>query len=615
MTTTGGHGLAGSRLALTDENRARTILVVATLALALGVAGLIFLLEITSQGELRGSLFGQIVLLRLAPYHLLAAAAAFFAAGALALDAALITVERRLPVIGTLRATGWRRREVARMIAMEIVTPALQAAAIASLALTSIGLAAGSGLTLLLAIVGGVFAVAILVGLLAAAMPIQLALTALPWTAMRAEGASSTVSGLAPRQALVTLSALVIAVALVSTGWSAAEMAGKATPPFAQPAKPGLGPTAARIRTDVAAVTGLPGRTPGSPNSEAALAYVSDQLAGTGYSVTWVAYPAAPEFADAQGQPLNTSELTVDALAFDPDVWDGTALTQPIDLLDQVTDIESLRCPKAAVLMRLRSWKQAPMAAQLEQRCKASSSIVIGVHGNDGPWSDFAAQVASVRVAAAHFLMADATETAGATPWLVATLDASEQGATESAAPVAVAVEVARRAAQVGLPLRVAIGTGTDTAATSLLIQYLAPDRAAPVIWLGPMGGPASLIIGTETIDEIDAVATQAVLLRVTAVGDDFDNWLAKTSALSAVPTSARLLDLLATATTLPVTDDGGENVFALPLGIDTAWLGEPVAMPDIRSVAGTSLDTIELVDPRRLDGIAAALVEVIGSL
>jgi FtsX-like permease family len=609
-----GRGVLGSTWALAGDSRSRTVLVIVALALALVVAGLIFLAEITSQGELRSSIFGQVVLLRLAPYHLLAAAAAFFAAGALALDVALITVERRLPVIGILRATGWRRREVARMIAIEVISPALLAAVIAAVLLTAIGIAIGSGLFVLLAIDAGLFAVAVLVGLLAAAIPIQLALTALPWTAMRAEGASSTVPGLASRQALVTVTALLVAVVLVSASWSAAEVAGEAPPPFAQPAAPGLGPTAARIQADVAALTALPDRIPASTNSEAALAYVSQQLTAAGYSTVLVGYPAQPEFADANGQALQLTSLTVEALAFDPDPWDGTPFSAPVTLVDVQPGIEATNCSTGITVLRLSGWAQVPLVPELEQKCRGITSVVVGVVGDDATWSDFANRASTVHFAAAHFLLGEPQSAAGAAPWLVATLDASGPGATESAGPLAVAVDVARRAAEAGVPLRMAIGTGSDGAAISLLIERIAKESAGPMIWLGPMGGPASVVIGTQNVDVIDDAATQAGLLGVTAVDGTFGSWLAMTNQLSANPTSAQLLDLISTATSLPVTDEGSGNLFALPLGLDAAWLGEPVLVPDMRSVAGTSLDTVDVVNPRRLDAIAASLLDVVGS-
>ena len=123
----------------TLEAPRRTFAVALALALAILVAGTIAAVEAAYGGELRATVLGDLVWLRVGWYHLLAAGAALFAAASIALDGGVLAVERRIGLIALLRATGWRAREIAWLVAVEAGLLSLAGGLLASIPVTPSG--------------------------------------------------------------------------------------------------------------------------------------------------------------------------------------------------------------------------------------------------------------------------------------------------------------------------------------------------------------------------------------------------------------------------------------------------------------------------------------------
>ena len=620
-TPAASHGprLSGARpigmaLSLAREDPVRAIVVVAALTLSLSVAGLVAAVEITSAGELRTTLLGQAVALRLAPYHLLAAAAALFAAGALTLDAALLAVERRLSLIGTLRAVGWRARDVRRLITAEVLAPAVMAGLLAAFVVSSAGIALQLGL-LAVPLGLGILVAGAVVGAIAAQMPARVAMGASPAIAIRAEGASAAVSGVAPRQALLTIGALVVSVAVVAAGWGAGQAAAQAPIPFVPPTSPSLPTTAADILDDATALSAHSDRLPGSPSYDAALAYVRDELEEAGFASEMAAYLSRqPVFSDAKGDIVAADGIATIALAYDADAWDGESLSGPLTAADVRAESLLQTCAPGIVLVRVSGEDQALFASELQRRCRGSTAAVLAIQSDDPGWLAVTEAGVQVRLPVAHMLLASSpgTEPGASAPWLVASLDSTGPGATQSAAPTAVLIEVARLVAENQVELRVAVVSARDGAAASVFLERVASEPASPMFWLREMGGTAPAVIGTQAVDRPDPISARAGLLSIAAVDKDFDLWLERAGKLAGDPTSQALLQSLGYATRLVVTDQGFINLFPLAIGIDAAGIGEPVMEANPLSVAGTELDTADRLNPRALDQVATALLDVI---
>ncbi len=612
-------GLLGLALAFAREAPGRTLVAGSATALALVVAGMVAAIEIAAGGVLRTTIFGGVVAVRLAPYHLLAAAAALFAAGALILDGALLTVERRLPLIGTLRAVGWRSGAIRRLVTFETALPALVAGLVAAAAVTVLAWWLGLGwVTLPLAL--GVLALAVVLAVVATQLPAGVAIRAAPAATLRAEGASGVVGGFAPRQALLTVTALVVTVGLVAGGWSAAEGAASKLLPFVQPTEHPLSAVAAQIQADVTAIAAHPDRTPGSVTFEQALVYVSDTLTGAGYKVETHAYlsPHA-EYLDAGGQPVDAAGVFSAAIAYDAAAWDGRNVDLPATVVDATSGRLPPTCPAGIGVLRIAGYAGIPLAQELQRRCLGETAAVLAVRtATDSDWAVIAAQVVRVRLPAARFLTASSPKASAkpSAPWLVTSLDSRGPGASQSAAPAAVMLAVARQASAEGLALRIGVVGTADDAADSVLLERLTAEPAGPVVWLGPMGGPVAPVLGTATVSEFDRDAATASLLWIAPVDASFADWLARATNPSGNPTSSSLLDVLSSATGIAPGDEADLNAGPLTAGLDAAWLGEPAA-PAVGppSIAGTEADTADQIYPRDLEHLASSIVAALADL
>jgi putative ABC transport system permease protein len=612
-------GLIGLAAAFAAEAPGRAVVAGLATALALTVAGLVAAIELAAGGELRTTLFGAVVAVRLAPYHLLAAAAALFAAGALILDGALLTVERRLSLIGVLRAVGWRSGAIRRLVTAETALPALLAGLVAAAAVGVVAAALGLG-TLTLPLALGVLGLAVVLAAAATQLPASVAVRTAPAATLRAEGASAVVGGFAPRQALLTVTALVVIVSLVAGGWGAAEGAASRPLPFVTPTEHPLSAVARQIQSDVSAIAAYPDRAPGSASFEQALTYIGDALKAAGYDVTIDAYLSPqPTYLDAEGQAFDPAGVSSPALAYDAAAWDGRDLDMPATIVDLTSEQPPHTCPAGVIVLRIAEFARVPLAPELQQRCLGRTAAVLAVRSaDDEAWAALSGRAARVRLPVAHSLTAVSPDAAASpnAPWLVVTLDSRGPGASMSAAPAAFMLAVARQAKADGVALRIGVVGASDQAAGSVFLERMPEERSGPIIWLGPMGGPVAPVLGTATINGLDRDAATAGLLWIAPVDSTFAAWLTRATAPSDRPTSEDLLGVLSGATGIEPGDESKLNAGPLTAGIDAAWLGEPsVVTVGPPSIAGTKADTAAQIHPRDLEQLAAAVVAALGEL
>ena len=612
-------GVLGLALTFAREAPGRTLVAGAATALALVVAGGVAAIEVAAGGDLRATIFGAAVAVRLAPYHLLAAAAALFAAGALILDGALLTVERRLSLIGTLRAVGWRSGAIRRLVTLEAALPALVAGLVAAVAVAVVAWWLGLGrVTLLLAL--GVLALAAVLAVVATQLPAGVAVRAAPAATLRAEGASAVVGGFAPRQAILTVAALVVTVSLVAGGWGAAEGAASKPLPFVPPTEHPLSPVAAQIQADVTTLAAYPDRTPGSASFEQALVYVGDALGAAGYKVETHSYlsPRA-EYLDAEGQLVDAVGVSSAAIAYDATGWGGRPVDLPATLVDATSGRLPTSCGAGISVLRIADYGGVALAQELQRRCLGQTAAVLAVRvATDGAWAGMASQVTRVRLPAAQFLTASSPGVSAnpTAPWLVSSLDSRGPGASQSAAPAAVILAVARQAGAAGLALRIGLVGSTDEAAGSVFLEQLNAEPTGPVVWLGPMGGSVALVLGTATVNGLDLGAATAGLLWIAQVDASFADWLVRATNPSGEPTSGDLLDVLSRATSIAPGDEANLNLGPLTAGLDAAWLGEPaVQTVGPPSIAGTVADTATQIHPRDLEQLGTSIVAALGEL
>ena len=611
-------GLLALAMALAAEAPGRAVTAGVATALALALAGIIAVIEVAAGGELRATLFGAAVAVRIESYHLLAAAAALFGAGALILDGALLTVERRLALIGTLRAVGWRSSAIRRLVTLEAGLPALIAGLVAAVVVSAAALALGLGaVSALLAL--GVFTLAVLLAAVATELPARVAVQTAPAATLRAEGASGVIGGFAPRQALLTVIALIVTVGLVAVGWSAAERAASKPLPFVQPTEHPLSPVAARIQADVTSLAAHPDRTPGSSTFEQALVYMTGTLTDSGYKVETHAY-LSPQvaFLDSGGRAVDPPGVFSASIAYDAAAWDGRNLDLPATLVDATDNQLPATCPAGIGVLRIADYTGVSLAHEMQKRCLRHTAAVVAFRATSDVWAVLSAQVVRVHLPVARYITALSPKAASKpnAPWLVAAVDSRGPGASQSAAPDAVMLAVARQASADGLALRIGIVSSMDNAGGSVFLEELTAWPTGPVLWLGPMGGSVAPVLGTTTRSGFDRAAATAGLLWIAPVDAAFADWLARATAPSDDPTSTDLLDVLSGATGIVAGADVDLNDGPLSAGLDAAWLGEPAApVVGPPSIAGTAADRADQIHPRDLEQLTTSILAALGKL
>ena len=611
------------------DSRIRMIGLTVALALAVTLALFVIGLQVGLQGRLRTTVLGQLVAVRVGPYHVLAAAGALFAAGAMATDSAVLAVERRLALLGLLRAVGWRARELHRLIRFEIGVPATLGGVLAAGA-TVVSLAAFDVpplAVIVLAIIALV--VALGVGILASQPAAELATRVSPGVALRAEGASGSVPGFTGRAALISVGTFATLAVALSVAWGVIQPPGippGAVVPAITPAPPSQ--SEARMREDITTIAAQPDRRVGTEALTAAQAFVRRRLEGAGYRVSELRFLArTPMLMDRQGSRIDVeqelSSVFAVSLAYDLTLPDsGEVSFRDLSYVDATSGSPpGGACPRGLVVLRIgRSVSErggAAAAPEFEDRCRGQTDAVLAITAPDGDWQQAPSILGEIRFPVGEHLIAESMHppVGDRTPWLVAGLDAVGPGATLSATPSAVALEVARLAAAQDVAVRLAFVIEQDGAAASALVRHLAaltPD--AQVLVLGPMGGPLVTTLGSTDIPpDIDPAAIETGLLATVRADGDTAAWVTLAKRGSRPPTSAGWLSVLASKTGLTPTGTAGLNVFVLGAGIDAAFLGQdPVSVGDVHSIAGTPVDTVEQVDVAAMAALAENIAGVL---
>lgn len=611
----GRGGIFSFAMAQAAESRARLVGTVVALALAIAVAGAVIGLQALFHGRLSTTVLGQLVSVRIGPYHLLAAAGALFAAGAMAIDAGVLTVERRLSLIGLLRALGWRARQVRRLILIEVGLPGAVAGVLGGALIAAVLLLAGSAVGLALVIALTAATAAAMIGFIAALPAADLATSVAPASILRVEGESSAAPGFSGRSALLSLgtfAALAVAGAVV---WSAISPIGIPAGAFARlPSAPPLTAAEAAIEADVAAISAHPDRHAGSESMRAAQDYVHGELEKIGFSVERVPFVSdTPQLLTSDGKPIDPerklSSFLPATIAYAPSLLHGDQRFEAsaISYLDG-TQALAPSCPAGLVILRVgiavNDYARAALPAQLLTRCSDTTEAVLGVTAPEPDWVAAPTTIGEVDLVVGYNLVARLPASSGG-PWLLARLDASGPGATQSAAASALALEIARLAVDQGAAVQLAFLDEMAGGVPTLLRDIRAADGVSLLV-LGTLSGADPTLGTTAAPSSIASDALTSALLSTVEADGDLGGWVTDAQDPGLQPTSEAWLQRLA-ASGLPVSDAVGQNVLALAVGMDAAVLTEK---PDsgAEPIAGTSADTATQVDVRSLGEIAERL-------
>lgn len=608
------------------ESTARTVILALALTVSAVVAGLVIGVQIGVAGRLDTSLFGQQIALRVAPYHLLAAAAAVFAAAAMAIDNGILSVERRLSLLGLLRAVGWRGRAVRRLVALETALPAVAAGVVAALGVGAVLVRLGITGSALVTIIGGVAAVTASIGLVAAQPATALALRAQPWLTLRAEGATGVVPGFGTRVSIATVGGLALVVVVAGAAFGAMQP-GRIGSDAIAPAPLERVPTAAelRVRTDVVALARSPDRAIGSTGLTEANAYLRTSLEDVGYAVT--SHPlvaVTPQVNDRDGNPLDLNGAALQILpsevAYRVDPEELAASPYPassIGYADLVSgQVSDCRTPLLIVRVAIPGTDQIlPRAAETLATCDQQTTAVLGVIATDAEWSAAPGVIGEVALQLGEYLTVESSDypTTPTTPWVVVNPSSIGPGATQSAAPMALALELARQSAERGQPLRLAFVTDERGELVSTFLREAAVKTpGVRMLILGPLAGPRGLDLGTTVPDPI---LTPSLLETLLWSSVDISN-VPAVDVGQPRATSDPWLSEIASAIDITPTAMGGPVGVANALGLDAAFLLEDTNLEDgVSSIAGTVADTPEEVDVEMLALLSEALTGVLSGL
>jgi putative ABC transport system permease protein len=600
------------------------------LALAVALAALILALEVGFGGRLRATILGQFVSVRLAPYHFLAAGAAIAAAVAMLAETGVLAVERRMAFVGLLRAIGWGRRHIRRILLVETAAYALPAAITAAVAVFALlnvvdsppGTAAVAALTAM--------AASIAVAAAAGYPAVNLASRIPPGLLMRAEGFTSSVPGFARRSALLTTGTL----ATISIGgaivWALVQPPAIATSAIThQPTPRPPGPAELRLSHDIAAIADIPDRRVGTPEIASALSYVSRALQDVGYQVEEFAYLSmAVTFIDKQGvaidQDAALGSVIPVGVAYDPRRFGDQDLpASRLSFRDgRRLDAPAVECSAGTMILRIGTsvtdTSRASLGPQVGLRCLGRTDAVLTVTAPDDEWTEAAHMLAALRLPLGHVLIASPAGTVSmdGLPVMVAPVDSSGPGATQSATATALALESARQAKERDLPMRFAFGSISDGGLPSILARSLLAAPSVRVITLGRMGGPLATTVGTTDASAIRQTAEiRVALLATVALNESTARWLDVVSTARPKATSPAFLDMVGATTGLSPTAFADQNVLYLSLGLDGLGIGEQSSPEEfVGSIAGTPVDEAEQVHLEAIRDMPAQLIAAIGA-
>lgn len=621
-------GVLRFAMAQAGESRLRLIGVTVGLGVGVAICGVVLGLQLGLGGRLNLTVLGQVVRLQVGPYHLLAAAAALFAAGAMAVDAAVASVERRISTIGVLRAVGWRRREIRRLILAEVTAPAAFGGITAAVLISAVLLGAEAPVLEVISIALLSALVAMGVGAMAALPAADIAARVAPVLTLSAEGASNAVPGFTGRSALLSVGSFASVAVIGVLVWGLVAPAPLSPNVFVPPpSKPPLTATAQAVQRDISAITSHPDRRPGSQALNLTRGYLRDQLIAAGYSVKEISFIGARlDLRDSGGNPVSLdpiSSLFTIAVAYDPSLLSGTQATfrgTSIHYVDGQARA-SPPCLNGLVIARVGEKvvdvANADLAARLQLRCLGTTKAVVAVTAPDAEWRSLPHLVSIVGLSRESHVVAEPKASSGAqrnAPWLVAPMDSTGPAATQSAAPAAAALEAARLAVSRGIAVRLAFVVIEDGEIASFL-EYAAHNSPARAIILGPLGGVVPMALGTTSFPSVITDEQLRLGLLATVSADhNAASWLETAQSSRRTATSAQLLDALS-STGLTPSREAGQNIFGLAAGLDAASIAE-IAVPDsdIAPVAGTEADLASQVDIARVGSLAEQLVAALRS-
>lgn len=598
------------------------------LALAVALAALILGLEVGFGGRLRATVLGQFVSVRLAPYHLLAAGGSIGAAIALLAESGVLAVERRMAFLGLLRAVGWGQRHVRRIILVETTAYALPAAVTAGVAvfalLNLVDSPPGTAAFAALVAMAGSIAVAVAAGYPA----VNLAGRIPPALLMRAEGFTSSIPGFARRSALLTAGTLATLSIAGATFWTVVQPPAIASSEFTQlPTPQPPGPTERRLSQDIDAIADIPDRRVGTTAIDKALRYVSRQLQDNGYAVREVTYLSmAATFIDNQGAPIDQNEALGSVIpvgvAYDPQRLGNAGLNASrLSFRDaRQLDAGAVNCSPGTMVLRIGTsvtdTSRALLGAQVGLRCLGQTDAVLTVTAPNDEWIEAPQTLGALRLPLGRVLIgspADSSEVESL-PVMVAPIDSTGPGATQSASATALALESARQAQERDVPMRFAFGSISDGGLPSILARGLFETGSGPVTTLGRIGGPLATTFGTTVSPSIrEAAQIRIALLATVALNESTARWLDDVSTAQPQATSRGFLERISAQTGLPPTSFADQNLFYLSLGVDSVGIGEQSSEGEfVGSIAGTAVDDAQQVHVEAIRDLPGQMISAV---
>ena len=453
------------------------------------------------------------------------------------------------------------------------------------------------------------------VALAVAVLPARLALAVDPARGLAAEGMTSSLPGFASRAALATIVVLALFVTGAGVGYGVLAPAAIPTEAFVPvPTAAPPSPEALALAAHVQAIAGFPDRSPRSPGEAAAFRYIADFLAAHGGQTNEEDFVSPhAEWLDADGGHVERGGLFPIALAV-------TATFDPASSQSFTTATgKRPGCAPGLVMLRVAGYEEEAAAYEYLASCAASgTTAAIAVKAvEDATWR-VVSSAASVRLSTGRILWATVGTATETTPLLVVPIESTGPGAAESAAPIAVALELVVQASAAGQPLRLAFADVTQRGLIAVLLRRVAEMMpGSPLIELGPLGGRLAAILGSRPPGSTDPVAVRAGLLSSVVLDKGAAAWVARTRDISDADaqsgTSDELLAALAGGS-LPtdIRYEGQIDTSALPLGLDAAYLGEPIGH---QTETGSPADTADQVDVSALEVALARLSQTLEDL
>jgi hypothetical protein len=167
--------------------RAEAVLGVATVTLGSSLVAILLLIEWSFRGQLDTTVLGTYLAARVEPFHIALALLTLVVATIAAAQILTLAYMQRQPYFAVLRAVGWPRPEVLRLLAGQAFVMAIAGGVLTALIVASIGIALHATVGVVLIVCGAGLVVCFAVGAAAVIVPLWLGYRLTPRDHLRAE--------------------------------------------------------------------------------------------------------------------------------------------------------------------------------------------------------------------------------------------------------------------------------------------------------------------------------------------------------------------------------------------------------------------------------------------